>query len=235
MCILLHVLDAHRRAAHPAQCRAGAHLAGLEGVAGAWHRLAAPCPFPGQALGHAGAAPGRPSGQRLADPAPHRSAGAVAVAGRLGPDAARRLGPRLRRRALQPCGCTCHLRRTVRCLRAGRRPEAAALGRGGAPPGCWRYPGARGRRARVRVVQSARAACRRRCPGRRRGHCVRCAVRGAWIPPRKPTRASICACSRELCRDLLLLVEAGLQQLRRPGRADRHHAHRAGRTPALDQ
>jgi hypothetical protein len=40
---------------------------------------------------------------------------------------------------------------------------------------------------------------------------------------------------RELRRGLALLAEAGLHQLRRPGRADRDHAHRAGRAPPLDQ
>ena len=40
---------------------------------------------------------------------------------------------------------------------------------------------------------------------------------------------------RGLRRGAALLAEAGLHQLRRAGRADRHHAHRTGRAAPLDQ
>ncbi len=66
-------------------------------------------------------------------------------------------------------------------------------------------------------------------PGFQRLRHVRC---------RRPTDGSCLATARahrQLRRGPALLARARRHQLRRPGRADRDHAHRAGRAPPLDQ
>ena len=59
------------------------------------------------------------------------------------------------------------------------------------------------------------------------GHC-----HAHWRARRQGARATPAG---QLPAGVLVLVEAGVHQFWRPGRADRHHAHRAGGTPTLDQ
>ena len=116
-----------RRAAPGARCALLARRAA--GAGAARHRAPGLAQVPGQALGHARAALGRPAGLRLADPPLHRSRGAFRLArrpGRIDARAARRAGLRLRRRPLHARRRARQLRGAGRQLRPGRRPAAAA-------------------------------------------------------------------------------------------------------------
>ena len=219
------------------------------GAARAWHRPAGPAQVPGQALGHALAALGGPAGLRLADTPLHRPAGQFPVAGRSGrrhTRPARRARLRLRRRALHACRHARQLRGVDGQLRPGRRCEAAAPGRDRALSRRRRHPD-RGRSPAWRACSPASANCMptttrwppppappsTRCMRRRQRRAARERRLDRSSPA--PDSAARRARSRRLRRGLALLAEARLHQLRRAGRADRHHAQRTGRTPPLDQ